>query len=198
LRERVLLPKELSLHPAVVPSLFHGSDFFQFGLTEDLRALWGGPLAPEPGTSRAFVPASPPPLVYNVVEGPCLRMSPEQYYLISFLRRCGVRADISYISDCRARQSAISLLSMANNFRFASASELGVSLPARVTASPMSRLSAESDAWARSTARLGGTISSWLWLPIEVAAVRAKWLHFWVRHTMKPKWRALRSSPATA
>jgi hypothetical protein len=198
LSERVLLPKELSLHPAVVPSLYYGSDVFQFGLAEDLRALWSAPLAPEPQTSRAFDVGSPPPLVYNVVEGPCVRMAPEQYYLVSYLQRRGVRAALSYLCDCSLAQTATSLLFMANNFAFVPAEELGVKLPARIAASPMSRLSAESNAWAKTTARLSGTLSARFWLPIELAAVRLKWLHFWIRYTAKPKWRVHRRNPVPA
>lgn len=196
--ERVLLPKELSLHPAVVPSLFYGSDVFQFGLTEDLRALWSAPLAPEPETSRAFHPGSPPPLVYNVVEGPYVRMAPEQYYITSFLRQRGVHASPSYLSDCGLFQTAISLLFMANNFGFEPAEWLGVKLPARILESPMSRLSAQSAAWAKTIARLSDPVRSWFWLPIEVAAVRLKWLHFWTRYMVKPKWRSLRRTPVPA
>lgn len=196
LRERILLPRDLSLHPAVVPSLYHAHDCVQFGLAEDLRELWDSPLAPEPETSHAFRNGARPPLVYNTVEGPCVRMSAEQYYITAFLRRRGHEAGLEYVCDCRAAQAAKSLLFMANNFAFANLETMGIRIPRRILEAPMSRLSAESSAWAGTTRRLSHPLSARLFLPLEVARVRAKWLHFWFRYELKPRLRAYGRKPA--
>jgi hypothetical protein len=196
-REPVLLPRDLSLHPSVVPSLYHAHDCVQFGLTEDLRDLWDSPPAPEPETSRAFCDGARPPLVYNTVEGPCVRLSAEQYYITAFLWRRGIEARLKYVCDCRAAQAARSLLFMANNFAFAGLEAMGIRIPRRILEAPMSRLSAESEAWTRTARRLSHPLGALLFLPMELARVRAKWLHFWVRYELKPRLRA-RFGRATA
>jgi hypothetical protein len=198
LREPILLPKDLSLHPAVVPSLYHAHDCVQFGLTEDLRDLWDSPLAPEPETSHAFAGGARPPLVYNNVEGPCVRVSAEQYYITAFLQRRGLEARLSYVCDCRAAQARKSLLFMANNFAFAELDAIGVRIPRRILEAPMSRLSAESRAWDCTARRLSHPFGALLFLPLELARIRAKWLHFWVRYELKPRLRAFRRKPAAA
>lgn len=197
-REPILLPRELSLHPAVVPSLYHAHDCVQFGLADDLRDLWGSPLAPEPETSHAFAGGARPPLVYNNVEGPCVRMAPEQYYVTAFLQRRGIDARLRYVCDCRAAQARAALLFMVNNFTFAALDHIGIQLPQRIVEAPMSQLSAESQAWERSARRLSHPLGALVFLPLELARIRAKWLHFWVRHELKPKLRALHRGKTTA
>ncbi len=190
-RERVLVPAQGSVHPAVVPSLYHVSDLFQFGLTADLQELWSSPLAPEPETSRAYSPEAPPPLVYNVVEGPCVRAAPEQFYIVSFLQRRGLPARISYAAECGTHQAALSLLALANNFVVASQIDLGVNLPRRITESSIARLCAESRPWAVTARRLSWGPGSIVFLLPELLRIKLKWLHFWYRYSLKPRLRKL-------
>jgi glycosyltransferase involved in cell wall biosynthesis len=186
-QERILIARELSLHPAVVPSLYFVGDAWQFGLTSDLRLYWDSPLDPTPADSRR---PQPPPLVYNQTEGVCWQMAPEQYLATAFLERCGVPASLSYLAECGMAQSARSLLFMANNFAFATSEEAGVRIPARISQTPMTRLSlAAATAWPRTVRRLSSRLWWRLVLPVEVMRLRAKWLHFWVRHALKPRLR---------
>lgn len=186
-RERILVPVQGSLHPAVVPCLYHVSDLCQFGLTADLRELWSGPLAPEPETSQAFTSFAPPPLVLNPVEGACVRMAPEQYYHVTYLGRRGVPAWVSYTAECRMRQTARALSYMANNFTFGDQREIGVKLPARITESSWCRIAGDVRPWLRTAHRLSGYWRRLGYLPLELLLVRAKWLHMWFRYHVRPR-----------
>lgn len=63
---------------------FHPSDWFAFGLTEDVRNLWDIPLAPEPETSLWF---NSHPLPESRSDNDTMRYRPEQYIWLSFLRK---------------------------------------------------------------------------------------------------------------
>lgn len=64
-------------------SCYFPSDWFHFGLREDVLNIWDIPLAPEPETTR-WLPKAPLPWYRG---GPRLRYAIEQYIWVTFLRK---------------------------------------------------------------------------------------------------------------
>lgn len=69
------------------PYPFHPSDWFFFGRTNDVRAIWDIALAPEPEMSRWFETRPRP--TPDVFPHQLNRYTPEQYVWLSFLRKHG-------------------------------------------------------------------------------------------------------------
>lgn len=87
LKHRILLSTSFAPNPHREPKPFHPSDWFFFGLTEDLVTVFDSPLCPEPETARYFE-THPRPIVKYDSWIPALTQYPaEQYIWVAFLRR---------------------------------------------------------------------------------------------------------------
>lgn len=86
LKERVILSTLNTTNPKkYYPMPYHASDWFFFGLTDDLIDIFDIPLSPEPQTSRWFSTNMFPD---NAVDPECLcRYRVEQYIWISFIKK---------------------------------------------------------------------------------------------------------------
>lgn len=87
LKERVLLSTSFAPNPRREPKPYHPSDWFFFGLREDLLNIFNSPLCPEPSTSRYFE-THPRPIPLHDSWVPALaQYTAEQYIWIAFLKR---------------------------------------------------------------------------------------------------------------
>lgn len=135
-KHRVIIPTIYSRNPRRIPILFHPSDIFQVGLTEDLVDLWNIPLQPEPATTRAVSPDQPlindpyPKVGYR------MKFAAEQYVWFAFARKRGLDLNINHYCNLPPFKLFKSELSIINNFIIASPEQLGVLLPTRFQNEP--------------------------------------------------------------
>jgi len=128
-KHRILIPTYVSRDPEKIPLLYHTSDLFQVGYTDDLQDLWDIPLQPEPQTTRAFP--------YNTlfINNPFRtykysnRFAPEQYIWYTFAKKRGLDLSIKYMCHIPIRIISPSLLSVIDNFIIASPEQLGIYIP---------------------------------------------------------------------
>lgn len=124
LQQRILVCSVFSKNPKrVFPFPFHPSDWFHFGLREDVLALWDIPLAREPETSRWFeTHMRPDPDLYPSF---LCRYLPEQYIWLSFLRK---HWDVSFehIWDCTSENIELSERSIVNNLVILEPKRIGI------------------------------------------------------------------------
>lgn len=90
---------------------FHISDWFQFGLTEDLLNLWDIPLQKD--EDAYYFKTRPNPDESR--KSWLFKFIPEQHIWISCLKKNGVPIDCGYFSDDRKENILMSDLSFANN-----------------------------------------------------------------------------------
>lgn len=102
---------------------FHPSDWFMFGLREDLIDIWDIPLAPEPETSRWFESRERPAV--DIYPHLLHRYFPEQYLWISFLRK-HQEIVFEHMWDCRPETIEASERSFANNLIFLEPGRIGI------------------------------------------------------------------------
>lgn len=124
LRERVLTCSMYSRNPHKrIKYPFHPSDWFHFGLREDVLNIWDIPLAPEPEIPRWF--DTRPRAEADIERWAAYRYTVEQYIWISFLRKYG---DIPFDHkiDHRHDSIAVSELTIANNLVIAESTQYGV------------------------------------------------------------------------
>lgn len=124
LRERVLNCTLYAKNPRRhFPFPFHPSDWFFFGLREDLLAIWDIPLAQEPEMSRWFEthPRPVPDLFPHLL----LRNLPEQYIWIAFLHKF---EDINLAFPWERSPQTVDLSerSFANNLVFLEPHRIGI------------------------------------------------------------------------
>jgi hypothetical protein len=85
--QKILVSTFFSRNPEKLPLLYHISDLFQIGLTEDLQNLWNIDLQLEPETTRAF-PYSKKiwndPFRFNQYK---MRYASEQYIWFAFTKK---------------------------------------------------------------------------------------------------------------
>jgi hypothetical protein len=108
-----------------MPLPFHPGDMFHFGLREDLLALWGVPLAPEPETTRWFESRPLPeglPLPWSF-----MRFAPEQWLWLSFLRM-HQEVECRDAFDIARGNLELSESSLARNLILAAPASLGLHL----------------------------------------------------------------------
>lgn len=116
LKERVLvntwhtrLPKQPQ------PLLFHPSDMFMFGLTEDLLNIWDIPLAIEPEHSMYFKNNAPVNSQYYI-DGNYVRFFAEMFIWTSFLKKNNIQIEMQDWTDCLSEKMVeLSELSIINN-----------------------------------------------------------------------------------
>ena len=82
----IIISTSFTPNPRREPKPFHPSDWFYFGLREDLLRIFEVPLCPEPETSRYFeTRIRPRPKMDSWVPALC-RYTSEQYIWIAFLK----------------------------------------------------------------------------------------------------------------
>lgn len=93
-KERVILPTARDPRFSLTP--FAYSDYYHFGLSEDIKAIWSIPLAPKEWMTW-FANRDRPTLTYEDA-----RYTPEQYIWITFLKqRLNIECEHSYDWDKR-------------------------------------------------------------------------------------------------
>lgn len=113
LQERVLVCTIFSKNPKrIFPFPFHPSDWFFFGLRDDVLSIWDVPFAREPEISKWFEnkPRPVPDLFPHFLN----RYFPEQYLWITFLRKYG-SIDFDYIWDLSKNSVELSEKTITNN-----------------------------------------------------------------------------------
>ena len=127
LKERILCSTSFTINPHRDPKPFHLSDWFYFGLTEDLLKVFSSPLAPEPETSRYFETHFRPKDKYDAWFPVYTRYPAEQYIWLAFVKRfsdihCKDCFDISNnnIEKCEIIFANNTVLLDAANIRYSS------------------------------------------------------------------------------
>jgi hypothetical protein len=132
-RHRIIVPTYVSRDPEKIPILYHISDLFQLGYSEDLRDLWDIPLQPEPETTRAF------PYNTRFINNPFRfykysnRFAAEQYIWYAFAKKKGLDLSIKYLCETPVRIIPSSILSIVDNFIIASPEQIGIIIPESIT-----------------------------------------------------------------
>ena len=105
------------------PFLYHPGDFFNFGLTSDLLAIWDIKLQPK-SYSRWFLFVEKDPLSFD--DGSDIRYYPEQYIWLKFLEKHGKQVSFDHASDFSERELERSERSLVNNLVFQTPEQCGV------------------------------------------------------------------------
>lgn len=124
-RERVVTSTIFSINPrrfAAMP--YHPSDWFFFGLTEDLRNLWDIPLAVEPSNSRWCGDDSRNHIPF--LSGRTARFAPEQTMWLGLLRKHG-DFPCDHMTDVSRSAIEDTELTFANNLVIETPRRLGLS-----------------------------------------------------------------------
>lgn len=120
LKNRLIVSTIFSPNPSRNKKPFSISDWFTFGLTEDVKNLWNIPLAPEPETSLWFkshpLPSS---------EKDTMRYRPEQYIWLSFLRKY-IDVPCEHQWDYGEHNRVLHELSLVNNVILLHPREIGI------------------------------------------------------------------------
>ena len=101
---------------------FYPSDWFFFGLSEDIKNLWSIPLAPEPITSLYY---KTHPRPKESTDNSIFRYCPEQYIWLSFLRKY-IQVPCEHQWDYGPHNQELHELSIANNLILLSPREIGI------------------------------------------------------------------------
>lgn len=114
-------------NPHKTPYLFHISDVFHFGRTDDLLRLWDIPLVSSHYIS-SWKNYFNPPLV-NFTSGSFFRYIEEQYIWIACLQKHGHKIDINYPWEMRPELVEMSEKSIFSNFTIVDNDDLGLCVP---------------------------------------------------------------------
>jgi hypothetical protein len=121
-QEHLVAPTFISWNPdRLEPRLFHVSDVFFFGRTEDLRNLFSSPLPPVRCVPEEFAPDDPERAAAEFLT----RHTQEQYLHVSFLRHHIQNSYSTFVQPTPAMRRLHDLY-IANNYMLASLSRLGV------------------------------------------------------------------------
>jgi hypothetical protein len=123
---RIICSEVFCRDPRRAPFLFHPSDVFQFGRTQDLLTAWNVPLRPQPEIDHGNPWASFQIRPYMKSSAPLV---PEQYLWTHVLEKAGFSFPIECANDWNASWLRRSEELFANNFVSYSAEELGIELP---------------------------------------------------------------------
>jgi hypothetical protein len=124
LRERVINCSVFAQNPRRhFPFPYHPSDWFFFGLRDDVLAIWDIPLASEQEISHWYDNRSRP--VVDLFPHLQSRYCPEQYVWISYLRK-HLDVDIDYIWDCSNYKIEQTETIFANNLIFLEPDRIGI------------------------------------------------------------------------
>ena len=123
-KERILMSTRFAPNPHREAKPYHPSDWFFFGLREDLIDVFNSPLCPEPQTSRFFETHKRPIVKYeNWVPALC-QYSAEQYIWVAFLRR-HIRLEFEHSVDIEHGNLEKSEHIFANNTVLLDAIDIG-------------------------------------------------------------------------
>jgi hypothetical protein len=124
LRERVINCSFFAQNPRRhFPFPYHPSDWFFFGLRDDILAIWDIPLAPDQEISRWYDNRARP--VVDLFPHLQSRYCPEQYVWISFLKK-HLDVDVDYIWDCSKNKIEQTEKIFANNLIFLEPGRIGI------------------------------------------------------------------------
>ena len=123
-RERVLACTIYSRDARFVKMPFHPSDWFYFGLKEDVLVIWNVPLMPEPESTRWFETHPRPPEIRQ--SKTLLRFYAEQYLWLNYLRRHG-KITCEHWGDISGDNLRLTELTLANNLVLLEPEQLGIS-----------------------------------------------------------------------
>ncbi len=121
----VVAPTMLFRDPEKFPQLFHPSDFFHFGKTSDLVALWDAP--PSPRIDTEVFAGRRKPVHYGTY--PYIRLAAEQHLWISFLERRGFTVNLPETLFVSRELVELSERSLLENFRWVDHCPLGLLVP---------------------------------------------------------------------
>jgi len=124
--QRIITSALLTCHPRIcfqenrfTPFLFHVNDMIQFGLTSDMRKLWGIPLMPTPDFTY-FTDAD----LAGKIDKISNRRVPEDYIWTSALAEAGFSTNDSW-ADFKPSMIPLSELSIVNNFQLLDHHDMG-------------------------------------------------------------------------
>lgn len=123
-KQRVIINNFYCSNPHKTNFLYHVSDWFFFGLAEDVKNIWDIPLQEEPFSTRFFVNRNRPPI--DPIPSWLFRYIPEQYIWISFLKKNNQNFKFDYFSDISEDNFRMSELSFANNVVIVNYEQCGI------------------------------------------------------------------------
>ena len=131
-KQRIIVSTYFSRNPEKTPLLYHISDLFQIGLTEDLTSLWNIDPQPEPQTTRAL-PYSKTiwndPFRHNKYK---MRYASEQYIWYAFTKKMNLDLTLNYFSQVPIRLISKATVSVIDNFIILSPEQIGLCIPDRL------------------------------------------------------------------
>ncbi len=133
LRSRILIPPYFTPNPRhlALPFLFHFSDIFQFGRTEDLKTFWSVPLVNEPETTRWLKDRKES---FFARYGPRqVRLIPEQYLVLGLVAKSGAQVHFDHPCDISPAKALLSERILLKYFRVVDLDRLGVRFPQRLS-----------------------------------------------------------------
>lgn len=132
-KERVIATSFFTVNPLKFNrwASYHISDWFSFGLTEDVRAIWSAPLMPREMATwyqTHPLPANAPN------DGFICRFRPEQWIWSNFVKS-KMSIDYEDAYDCSANNTIITLLLIVNNLILLEPEHIGIN-PLKVNIPP--------------------------------------------------------------
>lgn len=131
-KQKIIVTTYFSRNPEKIPLLYHISDLFQIGLTEDLMNLWDIDIQPEPETTRAF------PYSKNIWNDPFrrnkykMKYASEQYIWFAFTKKVKLDLSLKYFSHVPIRLINKATISIIDNFIILSPEQIGLYIPERL------------------------------------------------------------------
>lgn len=126
--DRIICGELFSRDPYITSFLFHPSDVFHFGRTNDLLRLWDVPLAAAADTERWRDSCFNRPWVIS--EGLPIRYVPAQYLWITALNKAGHEFSLDHCMQMPRSIVGASEMSLLNNFSLIDERSLGLAFPA--------------------------------------------------------------------
>lgn len=131
-KQKIIVSTYFSRNPEKTPLLYHISDLFQIGLTEDLKNLWNIDCQPEPETTRA-IPYSKKiwndPFRHNKYK---MRYASEQYIWFAFAKKMNLDLSLKYFCQVPIRLISKATISIIDNFIILSPEQIGLYIPERL------------------------------------------------------------------
>lgn len=131
-KHKIIVPTYFSRNPEKAPLLYHISDLFQVGLTEDLLNLWEINIQPEPETTRAL-PYSKKiwndPFNHNKYK---MKYASEQYIWFAFAKKMNLDLSLKYFCQVPLRLISKSTISVIDNFIILSPEQIGLIIPEKL------------------------------------------------------------------
>ncbi|MCE9608429.1 MAG: WavE lipopolysaccharide synthesis family protein [Planctomycetia bacterium] len=128
-RNRIVCCTQFCRDPRLTPLLFHPSDVFQFGRTEDLLKAWDVPLRTSASTRRFAAATSPKALSWRSLLPFISPLVAEQYLWLEVLEKSEIRIPLEFQGDWRPTWVKLSDRLFVNNFVPYPPKTLGIELP---------------------------------------------------------------------